>query len=135
MDDAEALPGDWSVSRPGAESSMEVRRFQLDRDGGGLFIVWVLHRTRDRDPIEAQLTTISDGGNRVRHDYPVGTFPDEATAIAETTAFVDLVDSRLKDGSVSGDDPSAAAIQDMLDEYHRIGVGSRLLRLMGQIGT
>lgn len=81
------------------------------------------------------MTTISDGGNRVRHDYQVGTFPDEATAIAETTAFVDLVDSRREDGSVSGDDPSVAAMQDMLDEYHRVGVGSRLLGLLGQIGT
>lgn len=134
MVDTDDLPGDWSVTCQSDDAGMEVGRFQLDRDGGGLFVVWVLERARDGEPFEAQLTTISDRDNRVRHDYPVGTFAAEATAIAEAEAFVECLDIRLADGSISGDNPSVAGIQAVLDEYHRVGVGSRLLRVLGQIG-
>ena len=131
-DDGDGLPEGWSKTRAD-EAGRERYQFQLDQADGATFLVWVVERGED-DPFQTRLTTISNAGNRVRHDYPVDTYESKETAIDGAESFVDRLDSRLRQGTVSDDDPTVEDVQRFIDQFVGLGIGTRLRRFLGGIG-
>ena len=128
----DSLPEGWSKTTAD-ESGRERYQYRLNEEVGATFLVWVIEGGED-EPFQIRLTTISDDGNRVRHDYPVDTYDSKETALAGAESFVDRLDSERRAGGISDDDPSVEDAQRLIDEFTGLSVGTRLRRFLGGIG-
>lgn len=128
----DTLPEGWSKTTA-EESGRERYQFRLNEEDGATFLLWLIDRGED-EPFRIRLTTISDDGDRVRHDYPIDAYDSKETALAEAESFVDQLDSERRAGRISDDNPSVEDVQHTIDEFTGLGIGTRLRRFLGGIG-
>jgi len=128
----DTLPEGWSKTTAD-ESGRERYQFRLNEEAGATFLVWVIDRGED-EPFQIRLTTISDDGNRVRHDYPIDSYDSKEAALAGAESFVDRLDSGLQQGTISNDDPSVEEVQRFIDEFIGLNLRARFRRFLGGIG-
>lgn len=128
----DSLPEGWSKTTAD-ESGRERYQFRLNQADGATFLVWVIERG-ETEPFQTRLTTISNAGNRIRHDYPIDAYDSKETALAGAESYVDQLDSRIRHRSISDDDPSVEDVQRSIDEFTGLSIGTRLRRFLGGIG-
>lgn len=128
----DTLPDGWSMTSA-EPSGRERYQFRLNEEDGASFLVWVIEPDED-EPFQIRLTTISDDGNRVRHDYPIDTYESRGTALVAAESFVDQLDSWRRAGRISDDVPSVEDIRKLVDEFVGLSIGTRLRRFLGGIG-
>lgn len=128
----DSLPEGWAKPTPD-ESGRERNQFRLNAEDGATFLVWVIERGED-EPFQIRLTTISDDGDRVRHDYPIDVYDSREAAIAGAESFVARLDWQRREGRLSDDDPTVEDVQRFIVEFVGLSIGVRLRRFLGGIG-
>lgn len=126
------LPDGWSKTTvdDSASGGYEVRRNSED---GATFVVRVIERDAE-DSFKIRLTTISSAEPPVRHDYPVDTYDSVESAFADAESFVHELESRRREGRISGGVPSVGEVQRLIDEFTGSSNGTLLRRLLSRIG-
>lgn len=126
--------GNWSVSPEERRSASELRRLRLEYDDEATFLVWIHERDDPSEPFQLRLATISQTDDRVRHDYPVESFETGVAAFEALDEFTDVVETCVREGSLSSDDPSVETVQVIIDEFTDVGLRTRLDRFLARLG-
>lgn len=112
------LPPDWEVRSSDARTGETLAEFQRESPAGTRFVV-AIRRPSDVAGYELRFSTIVPGSRQMRHDYPVEEYETRTDAFEGAEAFIEHVSTRIREGSLSSDDPTIeatrAAIRDFSD--------------------
>lgn len=102
------LPPDWTAQSTDALSGGAMAEFQRTSSTGTRFIVTV-RRPSDVEGYKLRFSTIVPGSRQIRHDYPVQEYETRTDAFEGAEAFIEHVSTRIREGSLSSDDPTIEA--------------------------
>lgn len=110
------LPPEWT-DRPIDDLSGAIAAFEHETSEASRFVVSINQQTSDPDQYKLQLSSIELASTPTRHDYLVEEYDDMAEAVEATQEFLRLFTNRLKDGSVSKEDPTIDDVQSVIRKF------------------
>lgn len=126
------LPSDWveqSLEDTGERQLVQVQRTTAN---GTSFIVAVLSAT-NTDQYVLRFSTIEPQAIPTRHDYRVQTYGSRDEVLAAADSFVDHVDGRLRDETISATNPDIASIEEMIQAFRGTALPEMLRRLVHEL--